>query len=113
MARRYIPKQDDIIWVNHNPIKGREQSGLRPSFVLSHDLYNRIGFVVVCPITSKEKGYGGEVKLPSELNTKGVILSDQVRTLDWQQRKIEYAESTKRHLHMEVYEKVNAILQTI
>ena len=87
MAGRYIPRQGDIIWVDHAPSIGLEQSGIRPSIVLSHDNYNRIGFVIVSPITSKEKGYGGEVKLPDYLKTKGVVLTDQIRTIDWERER--------------------------
>lgn len=87
----YIPKKGDIIWLNFNPQVGREQRGRRPALVISPNSYNRkVGLILVCPITSKIKGYPFEVELPEELLIKGVILSDQVKSLDYKIRQAEY-----------------------
>jgi mRNA interferase MazF len=73
------------------PQAGREQSGRRPALVLSHEDYNRVvGLGVFCPITSKEKGYPFEVKLPDGLDIEGVVLADQIKSLDWKKRNAEY-----------------------
>ena len=111
MAGRYEPRRGDIIWIDHSPTKGREQSGMRPSFVISNDIYNRVGFVIVCPITSKIKGYGSEAKLPSELKTQGVVLTDQIRTIDWEHRKIKFKEKTKPEFYLSIYQRINSILK--
>lgn len=51
----------------------------------SVDYNKRTGSIIVCPITSKEKGYPFEVK---DIGKKidGVVLSDPVKWLDWKQR---------------------------
>jgi mRNA interferase MazF len=57
--------------------------------VLSPELYNRAaGLCLVCPITTSVKGYPFEVSLEGARKTSGVALADQVRTIDWQARKI-------------------------
>jgi mRNA interferase MazF len=82
----YIPDKGDIIWINFNPQAGKEQSGHRPALVLSHKLYNqKVGLAILCPITSKEKGYPFEVKIHTK-DINGVVLSDHVKSLDWKER---------------------------
>jgi mRNA interferase MazF len=76
----YVPKRRDVVWVSFSPQSGREQAGHRPALVLSQKYYNRrVGLMVVCPITSKAKGYPLEVALPAGLAVSGVILADQVK----------------------------------
>lgn len=79
----YIPQRGDIIWLDFNPQAGREQAGRRPAFVVSPAAYNRkVGLALVCPVTSRVKGYPFEVVLPAGLAVTGVILSDQLKSLD-------------------------------
>ena len=40
-----------------------------------------------CPITGRVKGYPFEVDMPEGLPATGCILSDQVKSLDWRERK--------------------------
>jgi len=80
----YIPRRGDAIWLNFNPQSGHEQTGRRPALVLSPEEYNRkTGLAIFCPITSQVKGYPFEVKLPAGLPVNGVVLADQVKSLDW------------------------------
>jgi mRNA interferase MazF len=66
---------------------GRERSGRRPALVLSPAAYNaKVGRAILCPVTSQVKGYPFEVPVPEGLPVRGVILSDQVRSLDWRSR---------------------------
>ncbi|MBN1902592.1 endoribonuclease MazF [Candidatus Sumerlaeota bacterium] len=83
----YIPERCDVIWISLNPRKGREQSGLRPAVVLSPGKYNeKVGLLICCPVTSQVKEYPFEVKIPDGLPVSGVILADQVKSLDWRKR---------------------------
>lgn len=83
----YAPERCDVIWISLNPRKGREQSGHRPVVVLSPKKYNeKVGLLICCPITSQEKEYPFEVKIPDGLPISGVMLSDQVKSLDWRER---------------------------
>ena len=91
----YVPRRGDIVWLSFDPQAGHEQAGRRPAFVLSPESYNRkTGLFLACPITSKVKGYPFEVALPDGLAVSGVILADQIKSLDWKVRKAELAAST-------------------
>ena len=82
------PDRGDLVWLEFDPQAGREQAGHRPALVLSPKAYNeRVGLALVCPVTSRVKGYPFEVALPSSGKITGVVLSDQVRSLDWRARK--------------------------
>ena len=86
----YIPKRGDIIWLTFNPQVGREHAGRRPALVLSPAAYNgKVGLAILCPITSQIKGYPFEVLIPPKMKISGVILSDQIKSLDWKARQAE------------------------
>jgi mRNA interferase MazF len=79
-----------VVQITLNPQAGHEQAGNRPAVVLSPLAYNeRVGLAVLCPITSQEKGYPFEVKIPQGLAVSGVVLADQVKSLDWGVREAE------------------------
>ena len=81
------PELGAVGWLVFDPQAGREQAGRRPAIVLSHTRYNaKTGLAVFCPITSKIKGYPFELALPETLSVGGVVLCDQVRSLDWRER---------------------------
>ena len=91
----YVPCRGDLVWLNFDPQAGHEQAGRRPAFVLSPDAYNRkTGLFLACPVTSKVKGYPFEVSLPVGLAVGGVILADQIKSLDWKVRKAEFVSRT-------------------
>jgi mRNA interferase MazF len=84
----YVPKRGDAVWLDFDPQAGHEQSGRRPAVVLSPRAYNeKVGLAVVCPITSHAKGYPFEVAIPPRLRVAGVVLSDHVKNVDWQERR--------------------------
>jgi mRNA interferase MazF len=84
----YVPARGDLVWLEFDPQSGHEQSGRRPALVISHAAYNKkVGLAVFCPVTSQIKGYPFEVGVPSGLPVSGVVLSDQLKSLDWRARK--------------------------
>ena len=84
----YIPESGDIVWLNFTPQAGHEHRGKRPALVISPKIYNEKTSLFICvPITSKVKGYPFEVPIPHGLQVTGVILSDQIKSLDYQVRK--------------------------
>lgn len=86
------PARGDLVWLSFQPQAGREQRGRRPALTLSPEGYNRrVGLGLFCPVTSREKGYPFEVALPADLPIRGVILADQVKSLDWRARSAEVA----------------------
>lgn len=83
----YTPDRGDIVWLQFDPQKGHEQAGRRPALVVSPKVYNRkVGLAVCCPITSNVKGYPFEVIIPPGSKAMGVVLSDQIKSLDWRVR---------------------------
>ncbi len=87
----YTPQRGDIVWLSFSPQAGHEQAGRRPGLVLSPAKYNgKVGLMLACPITSRAKGYPFEVEIPAGASVSGVILSDQLRSLDWRERHAEY-----------------------
>lgn len=80
----YIPEAGDIVWLQFTPQAGHEQAGHRPALVLTPARYNRFGLMVCCPITTRIKGYPFEVALAGD--PPSVVLSDQVKSLDWRAR---------------------------
>ena len=82
----YVPERGDTIWIDFDPQAGREQARHRPALVLSPKAYNRkTSLCVICPMTSRIKGYPFEVAVPG--SEPSVVLSDQVKSLDWKVRK--------------------------
>lgn len=55
-------------------------------------MYNgKVGLALFCPKTSRVKGYPFEVGVPKNLTVTGVVLADQIWSLDWRARQAELA----------------------
>jgi len=106
----YVPRRGDAVWLQFNPQAGSEQAGRRPAVVISPEAYNgRVGLMICCPITNQQKGYPFEVALPDDVGVTGVILSDQVKSLDWRARQADFITA----LSDDVVEDVLAKLRTL
>lgn len=109
--RLYIPNRGDIVYLNFDPTLGYEQKGRRPAFVISLKIYNqRSSLALFMPIAKHQKNYPFEVPLPSELKTYGVILTDQIKSLDWRVRNIEFVESVPEEVIEEVQAKIEPLM---
>ncbi len=87
----YVPERGDVVWLVFSPQAGHEQAGRRPAAVLSPRAYNaKVGLFLACPLTTQRKGYPFEVAVPAGLPVSGVILADQIKSLDWRARKAEH-----------------------
>lgn len=79
----YVPEEGDIVWLDFTPPPGGGQAERRPGLVVSPKKYNKTGLSLFCPIMSKQKGYQSEITLSSSDGfTFGVVLADQIRSLD-------------------------------
>ena len=108
----YVPQRGDIVWISLNPQAGHEQAGRRPAVVVSPKSYNgKVGLCLFCPITSQVKGYPFEVAVPQGLPVGGVVLADQVKSLDWRARKAEFAGRLPADASDEVLGKLGALLE--
>ena len=112
MARRYVPERGDVVWLQFDPQAGHEQAGKRPALVLSPSAYNgRVGLALLCPITSQRKGYPFEVPIPAGLKVQGVVLADQVKSLDWRFRRAERVDSVPHGVLDEAIAKIRVLLE--
>lgn len=100
-----------MIWIDLDPTVGHEQRGRRPAVVVSPRSYNAVaGLCVICPVTSRERGYPFEVVLPEDAKVRGVVLADQVRSISWQKRPIAPAGRAPDMLLGEIRERLAALL---
>lgn len=106
----YIPQRGDVVWLTFNPQAGHEQAGRRPALILSPGIYNgKVGLCLACPVTSHIKGYPFEVLIPSGLKISGVILSDQLKSLDWRARSVEFIDKLPSQSMYEVFSKIGVL----
>lgn len=109
--RGYIPERGDVIWISLDPQAGHEQRGRRPALVVSPRAYNgRVGLALLCPITNQVKGYPFEVALPDGLPISGVVLADQVKSLDWKARRCARICTISEQVTVQVLRRLGALL---
>ena len=92
MTSDNVPERGDVVWLDYDADPaGHEQGGRRPALTLSSVAYNRtVGLALFCPLTHQVKGYPFEVAVPSGSAATGVILADQVKSLDWRERQADF-----------------------
>lgn len=101
----------DLISMEFDNTMGHEEANYRRAIVLSPAVYNvRVGLAVVCAITKQEKGYPFEVKLPAGLKVTGVVLSDQVRTIDWVERNVRIDDHASDEIVEQVQTKLSKLI---
>ena len=84
----YIPVRGDVVDINCSPQAGKEIWDWRPALIISSWDFNRKkNLAVLCPITKTKRGGPFEVEIPGGLAVHGVVRADQVRSLDWRERK--------------------------
>jgi len=106
-----VPDRGDVVWITLNPQTGHEQAGRRPALMLSPAAYNgRVGLAILCPIAGQIKGYPFEVLIPEVLDIVGVILADQVKSLDWRARRAEWICTLPQATVAEVLGKLSTLL---
>ena len=89
----YIPDKGDIVTLDFDPSVGKEIMKRRPAYVISQKIFNEhTGFAVLAPITNTLRNMQLEVVLSDKLSTKGAILMHQMKSLDFQNSKIEFIE---------------------
>lgn len=108
--KQYFPKRGDIVWTDFDPAAGHEQKGKRPALVLSPEPFNKkIMLALVAPITSRVRGHAFEVPLQGQKVT-GVVLCQQVKTIDFIERGVAFAEKATDVVVADVLAKVRAII---
>lgn len=110
MAVSYVPDAGHIVWLEFDPQVGREQAGRRPVVVLTPASYNKkTSLMICCPLTSQIKGYPFEVLVEID-GVQSVVLSDQVKSLDWKIRKAKFKDKVSLDVLVEVRAKAKSLL---
>ena len=111
VKKGYVPQRGDVVWITLNPQSGHEQAGRRPAMVLSPGIYNeKVGLAILCPVTNQIKDYPFEVLMPDGLPVSGVILADQIKSLDWRVRDAEWICTLPPRVVVEVLQKLGTLL---
>ena len=110
------PREGDVVRISPFPSgEGREQVGSRPFFVASIDAFNETGLAMACPITTHQGKAEAprnplEVAIPRGLPVTGVVLCDQLRTIDWKARNAQVACSVDRQTLLNVRSRLRTFL---
>jgi mRNA-degrading endonuclease toxin of MazEF toxin-antitoxin module len=112
--KRGIPDRGDVLHIDLDPVKGREQRGKRYVLVLSVADFNRFGLALTCPVTgggefAREHGFAVSLAGAGKL-TQGVVLCHQVRTLDYRERKGQFLETLPADVMDEVLARIRTLL---
>jgi mRNA interferase MazF len=108
----YCPDAGDLVWIDLNPTVGHEQSSHRPAIVLTPRQYNvRSGLCIICPITSRARGYPFEVAIPHGQAISGVVLVDQARSVSWEKRYLKMASTAPVELLDDIREHLATLVQ--
>lgn len=112
MVKKYIPNQGDIVFLDFNPTKGHEQSGYRPAIIISNNTFNKYtGMIIVCPITSNIKDYPTHYQLEDTIKVKGSVLCEHIRSIDYENRNVKFAEKTTENDFISIITLMNACIE--
>ncbi len=101
----YIPQKGDLVVLTFDPQSGHEQKGRRPrpALVISNTLFNQhTGLAIACPITNTNKNFPFHIAVPNNSSFTGFIMVEQVKSVDFRQRKIKYVEKCSNDTLCEV-----------
>ncbi|WP_321494397.1 type II toxin-antitoxin system PemK/MazF family toxin [uncultured Desulfobacter sp.] len=108
--KQYIPERGDLVWTDFDPATGNEQMGPRPALVLSPAVFNKkFLLALVAPVTSRVRGHGFEVALTGE-KISGAVLCHQVKTIDFVERGLTFAEKAPVSVVSDTLARVRAIV---
>ncbi len=103
----------EIRWADLTPVRGREQAGLRPVLILSHDVFNeRSGTVIAVALTSQEPRAGFPLTLESKapgLPKRSWVRISQIRILSVERIRRRLARATEEEVDR-VVEGLNEII---
>ncbi len=87
---QYIPQRNDIIFIDFEPVKGKEIGKYRPALVLSSLAYNKSTGLLICsPISTSIRGGTTEVPV-NNLDEPSVVAASLIQTLSWKDRKAKF-----------------------
>ena len=112
MVKKYIPEQGDIVYLNLEPTKVHEQSGIRPAVVISNNVFNKnTKMAIVCPITSNDKEFPTHYKLEDTTKIHGSVLCEHIRSIDYEFRKLKFIEKLSNNDYISIITLMNACIE--
>ncbi len=107
---RYIPNVGDIVALSFDPQSGHEQQGRRSALIVSNKTFNKhLGLAFACPITNTKRDFPFHIEVDSE-NLSGFVMVEQLKSIDYNSRKIKFIEKAKKEVLDEVLSIVDSIL---
>ena len=107
----YIPNKGDFVWLNFDPQSGHEQKGRRTAIIVSKPLFNeKTGLAFACPITTKDRSFPFHLRIPEGLPVHGVVMIDQVKSIDYASRKVSFIAQAPKNLMDEILAILYAII---
>ncbi len=109
---KYIPQERDIVYIDFSPIKGHEQKGERPAIVISSKIFNQFtNMAIVCPITTNTKSFPTHYELSGLKKIRGSVLCEHIRSIDYNERNIEFIERCSDEEFNNVLELINSFFE--
>lgn len=107
----YVPRKGDFVALTFDPQSGHEQRGRRPALVVSNDLFNKhTGLCIVCPITNTRRDYPFHVSIPVGEQVTGVVMVEQVKSIDFRSRSAKHIGSAPEAVLEEVLSILDACI---
>jgi len=107
----YVPRKGDFVALTFDPQSGHEQRGRRPALVVSNDLFNKAtGLCIACPVTSTRRDYPFHVSIPEGQDVDGVVMVEQVKSIDFGSRGVKRIGSASEPLLQEVLSILDACI---
>ncbi len=108
---KYIPDQGDIVILNFDPQSGHEQKGRRPAVIVSNKIFNKyVGLTFACPITNTKRNFPFHIRYNGE-NVSGYIMTEQLKSIDYNSRKIKFIEKIDEDTMDEILGIVESIVE--
>ena len=111
MVKKYVPDKGDYIILDFDPQAGKEQKGRGPAFIISSKLFNQAtGMALACPVTNTDKNIPFHVRIPENSFISGVIMTEQLKSVDYKSRKAQYLNKCDKETLNQVLDILNAII---
>jgi mRNA interferase MazF len=107
----YIPAQGDFVVLTFDPQAGHEQMGRRPALVVSVNAFN-LGtqMAICCPVTNTNRRSPFHIAVPDSSSLTGFVMCEQVKSIDYRSRKVEFVEKSPSEFLNEVLAVIDASL---
>ncbi len=107
----YIPRKGDFVALTFDPQSGHEQRGRRPALVVSNDLFNKsTGLCIACPVTNTRRDYPFHVSIPEGKDVTGVVMVEQVKSIDFRSRSVKNIGAAPEQVLQEVLSILDACI---